>query len=209
MKKIDKRIPIIIVLTIIFAIMCFFYFKDDTVDFSNFSGFTRNRTSDTTNDDNDTVTLTTTSQIESALTENMYLHATYKFSKLLVSQNQFVKKGTKIVKYTNGKYLKAPYDLVIVGYNIPSKNKTVGNDHYIQISSYNVLKVDFRVDESKMSNITLGKTAKVKIPALNDTEITGYVTNITSTADNGRFTVTVEFDNNGKVKIGMTANITI
>ncbi len=38
---------------------------------------------------------------------------------------------------------------------------------------------------------------------------TGKIINNSSTLDNGRFTVTVEFDNDKNVKIGMTANITI
>ena len=208
MKKLDIRIPIIIVLTVILVIMCYFYFKEDSYDFSSFKN-TFNNIQEENTTDTEVVTLTTTSQVESALTENISLHATYYFSKVLVSENQFVKKGTKIVKYTNGKYLVAPYDAVIVGYNIPSSKKMCSSEHYITISSFNVLKVDFRVDETKMSNISLGKTAKIKIPALNYKEFTGYVTNISSTATNGRFTVTVEFDNDKNVKIGMTANITI
>lgn len=39
--------------------------------------------------------------------------------------------------------------------------------------------------------------------------IEGIVTDISSTATNGRFTVTVEFDNDGDIRLGMTINITI
>lgn len=33
----------------------------------------------------------------------------------------------------------------------------------------------------------------------------GIVTNISSTASNGKFTVTVEFENDGEIMLGMTA----
>ena len=39
--------------------------------------------------------------------------------------------------------------------------------------------------------------------------IQGYVTKISSTASNGRFTATVEFENDGEILLGMTANVTI
>lgn len=60
-----------------------------------------------------------------------------------------------------------------------------------------------------MNNITIGKTVKVKVPALNDKKIEGIITDISSTANNGYFTVTIEFDNDGDIKLGMTINIII
>lgn len=206
MKKINIRIPIIIVLTIILSIMCYFYFKDDNKnDFKNFdfSSLRQNRSSNS-----NTTTLTSTAQITSALTEKIELHATYYFSKVLVEENQFVKKGTKLVKYTNGNYLVAPYDCVIVSLNIPKEDGQCTNSHYIEISSNNVLQVKLSVDESKISSIEIGKSAKVKISAIEE-EIEGIVTKISNTASKGKFTVTVEFNNNSNVMIGMTASVTI
>ena len=205
-KKLDIRVYIIICLSIILTVMLFFYFKDDSSSNFDFSRFNNNKTSQT---DSSTVTINASSQVSSSLTENLRLHATYYFKKLLVSKNQFVKAGTKIVEYTNGKYLKAPYDLVIVDYNIPSSKKICTTDHYIQVSSFNVLSVSFRVGEEKISSVNLGQTATVKIPALNNREFTAYVTDISNTAENGRFTVKVEFDNDGDVRIGMSANVSI
>ena len=126
-----------------------------------------------------------------------------------MAKNEFVKEGTKIIQYTNGKYLKAPYDLVIVDYNVPDSKKICTTDHYVQVSSFNVLSVSFRVSEEKISAVSLGQTVKIKIPALNDRELEGYVTNISSTADNGRFTVTAEFDNDGDIRIGMSATVSL
>ena len=206
MKKIDIRIYIIIVLTVILAIMLFFYFKDDN-SYSNFdfSNFSRNKKSNTDN----TVSINASTQVSSALTEELRLHATYYYKKMLVGTNELIKKGTKIIEYTNGKYLKAPYDLVITEYNLPSSKKICTTEHYIKVSSFNVLSASFRVSEEKISSVSLGQKAKVNIPALNDRELVGYVTNISSTADNGKFTVTVEFDNDGDIRVGMSVNVSL
>ena len=60
-----------------------------------------------------------------------------------------------------------------------------------------------------MDSVYIGKTVKVKVPALNDLEVEAIITDITSTATNGRFTATIEFDNNGDIKLGMTINIIV
>ena len=60
-----------------------------------------------------------------------------------------------------------------------------------------------------MDAVYIGKTVKVKVPVLNDREVEGIITDITSTATNGRFTATIEFDNDGDIKLGMTINISV
>ncbi len=47
------------------------------------------------------------------------------------------------------------------------------------------------------------------MPDLNDREVEGIITDITSTVTNGRFTATIEFDNDGDIKLGMTINNTV
>ena len=209
--KIDFRIPIIIILTIILIIMLYFYFKDDSYTaFDNmnfdFSEINENFSSNTSS--NKTI-LSTTSEVKSALTENIELHATYYFKESYVSANQAVKAGENILKYTNGKYLTAPYDCVITNVNIPDEKGQCTNEHYIEISSINNLQLQFRVDETKINSIKLGQEATIQIDAYEDKTLQGYVTKISSTASNGRFTVTVEFENDGEVLLGMTANVTI
>ena len=58
-------------------------------------------------------TLTSSGYIASSSTENLSLNTSYYFDSLYVEEDDIVKKVEKILKYTNGKYLKAPYDLVI------------------------------------------------------------------------------------------------
>lgn len=59
-----------------------------------------------------------------------------------------------------------------------------------------------------INNIQTGMEAEITVPAVEKTYI-GYVTHVSSIAKNGKFTVTVEFENNNKVKIGMTGTLEI
>lgn len=213
-KKIDLRILIIFVLAIILIIMCYFYFKNDSNGISNNMQIDTSRiNSDSeangTNDKNATVTISSTSEVSSSITEKLELHATYYLEESYVQTNQLIKAGENILKYTNGTYLTAPYDCVITEINIPDKEAKCTNEHYVQISSNNTLMVEFKVDETKIDNISLGQEASVEISAYEDKVLDGVVTKISSTADGGKFTVTVEFENDGEVKIGMTAEVTI
>lgn len=212
-KKIDFRIPIIFILTIILIIMCCIYFKDDSTT-SKFDNLEINIDETQTDIQSITTTAITSTissivEVESALTEDIELHATYYLEESYVEENQLVKAGENILKYTNGKYLTAPYDCIITKINIPDEEEKCTNSHYVEIVSYNALEVQFKVDETKISNITLGQSATIEIEAYEDKTINGTVTNISSTASNGKFTVTVEFENDGEIMIGMTANVTI
>lgn len=213
-KKIDKRIIIIVLLVIILSIMIIFYFtKDDESQvFKNQISNIDNKNMDFNNSINlssSSKTIQSTSEIISGLTENIELHATYYLSESYLQTNQEVKKGENLLKYTNGTYLIAPYDCVITKLNLPSVNGICNNEHYISVSSINNLAIKFKVAETKISNIYIGQSAKVRISALDDTILEGYVTNISSTASNGNFTVIVNFENNGKIKIGMTGSVEI
>jgi hypothetical protein len=210
MKKIDFRIYIIIVFSIILGVMIYFYFKDDTSNsFNNFSDFIKNNSTKTKNTTKNTTIVTSSAQITSALSEKLNLHATYYFKKTYYSENEIIKKGKKILKYTNGKYLYAPYDLVITSINVPSSNKEVTNEHYISVSSVNVFQVKIKVSESKIDKIYLGQSASIKVGALEDAKYEGVVTKISSSASNGKFTVTIEFQNDSRVLIGMSSEVTI
>ena len=213
MKKIDFRIILIIVLVIALILLSYFYFKEDeTTDYSNYSNFSYNtntKTNTNTDEEKDTYSIQTSAEVKSALSENIELHATYYLKEVYVEENQFVKKGENILKYTNGKYLTAPYDCVITSINVPNEGEKITNSHYIGIAANNILKVQVKVSESKINSIELGDDAKIKLTALSDKEYEGIVTNISNIASNGRFTVTIEFENDGNAYIGMTANVSL
>ena len=151
----------------------------------------------------------TTEEIQSALTEQIELYATKYLEECLVEEDEEISEGENILEYTDGTYLTAPYDCVIQSLNIPEEEGQCTNEHYIEIYSVNQLAVSVSVDETYLDYVSLGQEATIEVAALEDNEYTGYITNISNTASNGNFTVTVEFQNDGDIKIGMSATITI
>ena len=91
--------------------------------------------------------------------------------------------------------LVAPYDCVITEINIPESGEKCTNEHYVKVASNNTL------------SVSLGQSTNVSFSAFEDKSLEAVVTNVSSTASNGKFTVTVEFDNDGDVMLGMTAEV--
>lgn len=214
-NKIDIRIYIIIILIIILGVLLFFYFRNDSNSFS--SNFEEQSQSFSLSTDvidseetvsNETLVSTTTSA-SSALTENVELHATYYLEECYVEVGDKVSSGDNILKYTNGKYLTAPYDCVITTLNIPDEEEQCTGEHYVTVSATNLLQVSLSVDESIINEFYLGQEATITISALDDKEYVGYITSISNTASNGKFEVVCEFDNDGEILLGMTASVVI
>lgn len=155
-----------------------------------------------------TTTLKTQGEIQSALTEQVELHATYYLEEVYVEKNQFIESGEKILKYTNGTYLLAPYDCYIINLNLPDIEGKVLNSHYIEISSNNALMITMNIDETNLEKINVGLEATIEISALNK-KYKGNITHIASTGNNGKFEVEIEFENDGDIKIGMTGEVSI
>lgn len=80
------------------------------------------------------------------------------------------------------------------------------NSHYIQVESKNILSVSMQVDETQISKVNIGKEATIEVTAI-DKKYTGYVTNIGSIASNGKFEITIEFENDGNTMVGMTSKV--
>ena len=208
-----KKIFILIFIVLIFLIIglvCFKIFHKSNNSSNNLEKLSQARQSrnSKSNTSQEKTTLSSTSEVKSALIENVELHATYYLEEKYVETNSYVAKGEKILKYTNGTYLKAPYDCYIVELNIPNDEGKCLNSHYVKIQSKNILTVSMNVSEENIDIISIGQEAKITISAL-EKEYTGYVTHIGSTASNGKFTIDIEFENDGNVKLGMTSSIEI
>ena len=78
-----------------------------------------------------------------------------------------------------------------------------------EVHCFTEFKVEIKVDEFKINSINIGDDALIKIQALDNREYEGIITNISNTASKGKFNVTVEFDNDGDIKIGMSCSVTI
>lgn len=205
-----KKLIITILIALIIGIIVFIILHKSNNKSSNYKEFAQmkqSRNSETSTSQNKT-TLSSTSEVKSALIENVELHATYYLEKVYVENNSYVAKGEKILKYTNGTYLKAPYDCYIVELNLPEEEGKCLNSHYVKIQSKNVLTVSMDISEKNIEKISIGDEAKITISALEKT-YTGYITHIGSIASNGKFTIDIEFENDGNIKLGMTSTVEI
>lgn len=204
-----KRKEIIIILLLIFIliglIVAYATKNSDDTNTENYGTTQLDKTINYSNNEEQKTTIKQNSEVKSALVEKIEPHATYYLEKVYVEEKQYVKKGAKILKYTNGSYLTAPYDCSVTELNLPEAEGKLLNSHYVQISSNNMLSVTINVDESNINQVNIGQEAKINITTL-EKEYTGYVTNVASTASNGKFEVTIEFENDGNITLGMTAS---
>lgn len=207
-----KEWIIILVLIIILIAIIFAYVKknSDSASNGNYGSVQENipiNSSNTKSEQRDNITtIKSSGEIKSALVEQIEPHASYYLEEICVEDNQFVSKDSNILKYTNGTYLIAPYDCIVTELNLPELNGKFLNSHYIEISSNNVLAVTINVDETQINKISIGTEVKIDVSGI-EKEYTGHVTNVASTGSNGKFKVKIEFENDGSIKLGMTANV--
>lgn len=160
-----------------------------------------------------TKTLTGSGEISSNITEELSLNTYRYFSEIYVEENDFVEEGANILKYTNGKYLTAPYDLVVTKISVPDSGEKCTSSHSITVQSTEELTLTLNVDETEISNVAVGQEVEIVANAYEDKTYNGTITKINqigSYASNGStFTATVVFENDGDLKIGMGASCTI
>ena len=158
-------------------------------------------------------TMSNSSSIESALIENIELHATYYYKEMYFEENEYIAEGENILKYTNGTYLKAPYNCVITEISIPEEEKQCTNSHYITIQSTDILTMSLTVDEDELDTVYIGQEAQISVDVIEDKTYTGYVTKVSNIAtyssSGSKFDVTVEFENDGQISIGMSATCNV
>jgi len=148
-------------------------------------------------------------EVSSQLVEKIELHATYYFSELLAETNTYIKEGTNILKYTNGSYLVAPFDLVVTKLSLPKTNEMCTNSHFIEVHTTQTLRSNIEINESDMEFITLGREVDIVINAIPNTVYKGYITEISEIATNSKFAVNVTYINDDNIKLGMSGYATI
>lgn len=180
-----------------------------------------------TNDSEETITkvqtekttiinsISSSNGISSALTESLELHATYYLEEVYVNQNQYVAAGANILKYTNGTYMTAPYNCVITEISVPDVEGKCTNKHYIKVQSTEMLQMTVTVNEDELDDVFIGQEAQITADVLPDKTYSGNVTAISSegtyssSSESSTFTVTVEFENDGNLSIGMSATCNV
>ena len=156
--------------------------------------------------------LTTSGEIVSGNTEKISLNTDYSFSTMCVEEGDSVTEGQKLIKYTNGTYLQAPYNCVLISSSLPEKEEICTSSNYVELKSLDSLAMSLQIDESEINKVSIGDEAEIEITSTNEI-LTGYVTQIsevgTYSTSGSTFSAVVSFANNGNLKIGMSASCTI
>lgn len=203
-----KKIVLIILILICFAIVIFLALKEDKKEQT--TTYKDVKVSKTTIEN----TITSSGEVTNDTT-TIELNTYRYFSKIYYEVGDYVKKGEKIIKYTNGTYYKAPYDLVITAYNLPQTKEKIKTNHTLQVKKLSTLKMTLEIDETQINKVSVGSDVKINLNAFEDKEYTGKITfinQIGSYSNSGtKYTATIEFDNDGNIKLGMsgTTKITI
>ena len=216
-KKMDKITISIIILLLVFVLETYVYFS------SNPFAFLKATAADSSDTDSDieevtaevrTIenTLSSSGQVSSALNEKLSLHASYYFDELVVEENQYIKEGENILKYTNGKYLTAPYDCVVISSDLPDEDEVCTTSNYVEVQSLHTLSMELNISETDINKVSIGDVVDITLTSGGDV-VEGNITSIsevgTYSSSGSYFTSKVTFINNGNFKIGMSATCEI
>ncbi len=132
-----------------------------------------------------------------------------------VPLNKRIAAGTTLVTYANGETWTAPFDLVVTSYTLPEKNKgaVTKDDHFIEVKRIDSVNIVLPVSEADLASLAEGQPVHVTLGADDTKHYDGTISNInevgTYGATGSTFTVTVEVPNDGSIKLGMSANLSI
>jgi HlyD family secretion protein len=207
-KKKSKLVWIILALFIVLVGIIYLYLKQGTQVQANATGTTTKEVEVSTQ--TITKTLTSSGEISTALTETLELNTYRYFKEIYVEQNDAIKRGEPILKYTNGTYLYAPYNCVVTGINIPESGEICRSSNGITVKSTEELIMTLNIDESEIKEVAVGQEVTINVSALEDKTYTGTIQKINqigSYASNGSsFSATVKFNNDDNIKLGMSAS---
>lgn len=211
MKK-TKRIIMFLIIIIIISTITFFIGKQ--------IGLNTDTSSTTTTIEEKTVgtqtiekTLTSSGEIVTRATEQIALSTTKYFEVMCVEEDDTVKTGENILKYTDGTYLTAPYDCVISSYSVPETKTKASSSNYVEIQDLENLTITLNISESEIANISLDQEVEIELTADSTKAYKGKITKINSvgnySASGATFSVLVSFENDGNAKLGMSVSCTI
>lgn len=158
-------------------------------------------------------TLTGSGQVSSKTTEKIELTTTKYFQAMCAEEDDTILEGENILEYTDGTYLTAPYDCVIVSINVPDTESKCTSSNYIEVSNLTTLQTTIQISENEISEVKENQEVEITLTADETKTYTGTVTKIDSvgnySSSGTTFTATVEFENDGNVKLGMSLSCTV
>lgn len=158
-------------------------------------------------------TLTASGEIKTSSEESLSLTTTKYFSTMCVEEGDSVLEGENLLKYTDGTYLTAPYDLVVGSYSVPTSGGICTSSNYIKVENAKTLNMKLSINESEIALVKAGQNATITVNAVENKTYTGTITKIDSigtySSSGSTFSATIEFENDGNIKIGMSASATL
>lgn len=158
-------------------------------------------------------TLTGSGQVSAKTTEKLELTTTKYFEAMCVEEDDTVQKGEKILKYTNGTYLTAPYNLVIESIDVPETQNICTTSNYIEVSNLTTLETSISISENEINDVKEGQEVEITLNADETKTYTGSISKIDSignySSSGTTFSAIVEFENDGNIKIGMSLSCTV
>lgn len=158
-------------------------------------------------------TLTSSGSVSSKETEKLELSTSKYFEAMCVEVDDTVSEGDEILKYTDGTYLKATNNCVIISTNIPETNTKATSANYIEVSNLDELTISLSISENEIASVNVGQEVQISLTADETKLFTGKITKIDSvgtySSSGTTFLATVEFENDGSVKLGMSVSCTV
>ena len=157
-------------------------------------------------------TLESDGEVKSALEENILPHTSYYLAKINVEEGEAVKEGDTILTYTNGYTMTTPYNCVVKSWSLPDLEDQLTSDHYVTVAGTDVLEMEMSLSDSEVLQLSVGDSAKVTVDAVDSTyeaEVT-YISEVGEySSGSSTFTAKVTFDNDGKLKLGMSGSAVV
>jgi HlyD family secretion protein len=133
-------------------------------------------------------------------------------SSLNVKEGDLVTKGDVLFKTTLGEEIKAKIDGEVANLKVEDNQQFLAGTQLMEIVDYDNLEVTVKVDEYDISALKTGKETTVNIGAVNK-KIRGKIVSMSNEGqiENGvtYFTATIDLKKDSKIKIGMTAEVTL
>lgn len=145
--------------------------------------------------------------------EKLTLNTSYYFLNMCVEEEEFVKKGANLLKYTNGTYLTAPYDCVVMSYSVPTAKDICASGNYVYIASLEDLYMDINISEEQINKISIGQEVEIVANFDENKIYKGTITKInaigTHSSGGTTFAAIASIENDDTLKLGMSANCTV
>lgn len=214
MKKSIKKKVFCIIFICMLVIISFFLGRQNGISkASNTTNTTTTITEVTVGTQTIQKTLTSSGQINSAETEKLSLSTSKYFETMCVEEDDTVKAGENILKYTNGTYLTADRDCVISSYSVPETEDICTSSNYIEVQYLDTLNLSLSINEAEIQEVEEGQEVEITLTADESKSYTGRIIKIDSigtyASSGSTFNSIVEFENDGNIKLGMTASCTI